>query len=129
EKMERWKEAFHRLLNGHNKAIDDVNYGIRLSEIIDYIIEKIEQKYPIYKSEVVKLKEWFNYKNIDILSLEQKETTIKELFKMLKANSRTANLKFLGQSDRFGRLEKINIKKAKIIHQSITGIWESEDEF
>lgn len=48
---------------------------------------------------------------------------------MLRANSETANFKFLGQSDRFGRIKDKNISSAKIIHQSITGIWVTEDEF
>lgn len=129
EKMERWKEAFHRLFNSHSKVIDDVNYNIRLGEIIDYIIEKMDKYYSIYNNEIIKLKEWAKFKNTNVLSIEQKENIIKQIFKMLRANSETANFKFLGQSDRFGRIKDKNISSAKIIHQSITGIWVTEDEF
>ena len=127
EKWKDGKETFNRLFNSH-KVIDDVNYNIRL-EIIDYIIEKMDKYYSIYNNEIIKLKEWAKFKNTNVLSIEQKENIIKQIFKMLRANSETANFKFLGQSDRFGRIKDKNISSAKIIHQSITGIWVTEDEF
>jgi len=129
DKLIKWGNTLHRLLNNKKKVIDDINYGVQLGEIIDYIIEKIKKHYPIYEKNVIRLKEWYKYKNTEILSLEEKENIVKQTFRMLRANSENANLKFLGQTDRFGRLNELNISSAKIINQSITGIWESEDEF
>ena len=128
-KLLQWKYTLNRLLNNRCETIHDVKYNIQLGEVIDYLIDKMENKYPIYSNNIIKLKEWFKYKNTEALSLEEKENIIKQSLRLLKANSENANLKFLGQSGRFGRLLNKNISNAKIINQSITGIWENYDEF
>ena len=50
------------------------------------------------------------------------------MLKLLSVNSGNANLKFLGYSSALGKNGR-SINNAKIIKPSITGIWESYDEF
>lgn len=133
ERMNSWKFSFLRLFKEKLKAIDDVSYNKHLSDIIVYIIDKIEKMYPLYESKISTIKAVAD----EVLTkndIKEKEILIKEMFKLLNTKSGTtgtANLKQLNNEypDRFGRMSGLNIEKSKIMSSSVTGIWESEDEF
>ena len=137
----KWKYTLHKILN--NNSLDkiisiakskDINYTEdmyreQVDEIVQYIINKMESKYLLYKNLVPRLKSVLNekYKN---LSTEDKEKLIKELLNLLKFNSKNANLKFLDNSfgDNVGRANGLTISDATIINKSITGIRSSNHE-
>ncbi len=128
--MKMWKDSLNRLLN---KKIysqpDEMLYENQLTDIIRYIVEKIEKEYLLFSDNLNEMKKIFCIDNIDSLSLEKKETIIMETFTLLRCNSTAANYKLLGRSDRFGRKAQNNIDHAKLIFKSVTGIWEKESEF
>ena len=89
---------------------------ISTSSIIE-VLSKLNIKYHIY--------------DIDSLTTKEKEVIIVQMLRLLKFNSETANLKELNSklSSTFGRKKGCTIKSGKIIHKSVTGLWESADEF
>lgn len=123
----RWKYTLNRLFN-KKKCIEDNFYNTQLNELIEYIITKIEKQYPLYKDFIPKLK---NYLDIENISMELKEQTLLELFKMTKFSSLTANLKVLNPSapDRLGRIKDKTIEHAIIVNKSVTGLMEYRNEF
>lgn len=131
EKQIKWKYSLNRLFNGRIKVIDDIAYNNHLDEILNYVLLKIETEYKLYENLVPELKEYINNETIKILSIEEKEKTLKELFKLLKFNSASANLKFLNStaSTTFGRKKGQTISNAIIVHKSTTGIKEYNYEF
>ena len=70
--MKIWKRTLNRLLNGKKKGIDDVIYSTHLTEIIKYIIHKVEKEYKLYSNLISEMKEAFDYPEINH-SLEEKE--------------------------------------------------------
>ena len=113
----------------YKKEVKDYEY--MLDEIITYIVDKMETKYNLYNNLIKDLKEIINYKNYANFSIEEKENIIKQLFNLLKFNSRNANFKFLNQrySSAFGKKNDRTIEHAKVISKSVTGIRESRYEF
>lgn len=130
EHMKMWKNSLNRLLNKKNYSqSDDVLYESQLVDIIKYIVEKIEKEYLLFSDSLNEMKKLFCIDNIDSLSLEKKETIIRETLILLKCNSTAANYSLLGGSSRFGRKNQNNITHAKLIFKSTTGIWEKKSEF
>jgi len=129
--MKKWKYTLNRLLNGRIKeGLDDLVYGEQLTEIFDYLINKIEKYYKIYNSELKIILEKFKISDeFYLLSLEEKELFLKQIFLMLSCNGKNANLKSFGLKDGFGRVSKESIEHGKIITKSITGIKERYYEF
>ena len=128
--MQKWKYALNRLFNRRTKDINDELYEEYLKEIIEYIIVKIQKEYMLYENLLEGMKEMFGNR-ADELSLEEKENTIKEMFKLLKCNSANANFKFLNSkySSAFGKKNDRIISNAFIINKSTAGIREKVDEF
>lgn len=131
ENMKKWNQTFHRLFHDAKDAVDNVTYEKHLNEIIEYIIRKIETEFLLYRSSVDTIKEICKINNIEKVSIENKEIIIKELLRLLRYNSETANFKLLDKkwNERFGRKSGKTITHATIINRSITGIWEQKDEF
>lgn len=137
DNYKKWKYTLNKLLNnnkishyykdGQKHDINEI-YENQLNEIIDYIILKVEQEYKLYLNLVEDMK---NMVINDLDTLDKKELFIKELLKLLKCNSVTANLKFLSPnySMTFARKHNRTIKNAIIINQSVTGIKEVRNEF
>ena len=140
----KWKYTLHKLLN--NKSLDHVInlskkynekstynedvYEKQIDEIIDYIFKKVDEKYLLYKDSFIKLRKSLN----DVYStikLEDKEKLIKELLRLLKYNSSTASLKFLGSefADGYGRKKGQSITHATIYNKSISGLKGNKNEF
>ncbi len=125
--MNLWKYSLNRLLNKVKKSQeDDLLYEKQLDEIMNYVIEKVEKEYLLYKNQFQSLLSTININN---LNLEEKEKLIIEFLKLLKCNSTTANLKFINQSTAFCRMHHRTISTGLIINQSVTGIWGKEYEF
>lgn len=102
-----------------------------LGELIRYIVDKMEKEYSLYQNLILNLKNIVCYDYPEMLSIEEKEQSIKELFKLLNCRSTTANFKFLNSkySTAFGRKNQRVINHAKVFNKSITGIRESVYEF
>lgn len=131
ERMQKWQKTLLRLYHNKAKVIEDVEYSKDLNEIINYIINKIELKYQLYSNLVPDINNMFSTEVLENADINAKEKIIIEMLNLLKANSLTANLKFLNKSYSmaFGRKEKRIISNAKIINKSVTGLWENIDEF
>lgn len=128
-----WKYTLNRLLNQRGK-VDEVTYGRQLEEIIEYIIEKIEKKYVLYQNLLEEMREGFRLDSMNGLTREEKEKIVREMFRLLKCNSQSANLDFLkakgkNMATAFGRKDKRIIEHAKIYYQSVTGLKEYYREF
>ena len=124
EMMNKWKIDLNSIYS-KNVKIDEINED-NLNEIITYIINKINEQYYLYIKISDKL---IDLLKDNILSKEDKIQLIKELLKMIHANSANANLKFLntkGLDDRVGRLAGINITTGTIIYQSPAGLKENK---
>ena len=131
--MQKWKYALNRLYNSNNKdnTIDDVTYEKELEEIILYIIAKIEKEYVLYQNLLPEINRMFGKEKLKDISLENKEKIIIEMFKLLKADSITANMKFLNRdySSAFGRKHGKPVDHAIIINKSVTGLRTKQNEF
>lgn len=130
--MMKWKYTLKRLFSSKcNYIIDDTIYESQLSEIIIYIIDKVEKEYQLYKNLIEDMKKYFCYENPSVLTLEQKEKIIIEMLKLLKYDSQVANLKFLDKSYSmaFGKKNDRIIETFKIINLSITGLYKRYNEF
>lgn len=126
EHMKEWKYTLKRIFDPkRTKLIDDVSYAKQLCEILKYIIDKVEKEYLLYQDLIPKMKEYFHYKNMEILTTEEREKSIIELLKLLNCNSTNANLKFLNDSysSAFGKKNDRIISETKIVHTSVTGIY------
>ena len=85
----------------------------------------------LYNNLIPELRGYLNDKSIKNLSIEDKEKALKELFNLLKCNSKCANLKFLNfkASSYFGKKNGRIISNATIIYKSPTGLKEKKYEF
>lgn len=124
--LNKWKYTLNKLLNKKtSNQLNEEQYKIELTQILQYILAKIKKQYILFAEESKTLK------NLDLtnLALEQLEQLIIELLNLTKCNSRNANLKVINLSDRVGRKSGKTISHGTIIHKSITGIKEWKDEF
>lgn len=133
--LKKWNYSLNKLLNNKKipvingcLVIDDDAYQNQLDEIIKYIINKIEKEYKLYNNLVHDMKKMFLEEK---LTLSQKENGIKELLKLLKCNSKAANLKTINSklSMAFGKKNDRTVEHAIIINKSITGIKSNKNEF
>ena len=129
EHMKKWKTSFLRLFNNKKEIIDDETYSNNLEEILEYIVFKIEKEYVLYQNLLEEMRQMFKINQKEELNIEDKEKAILEMFKLLKCNSASANLKSLGESSFFGRKHSRIINHAIIINKSITGLWKKYYEF
>ena len=121
-------------------------FNNQINNFYDLILNIMEKYYPLYESELERLKEVNTsgeFNNLQLINLDKKDKSkdneitkvevIKEIFKMLKCNSVNANLKKLNKtikfSDRVGRKNSITIKKGTLIYKSPTGLKEKKYEF
>ena len=127
EKQITWKSALNRLFNGKKFGIDDLSYDNQLTDIIKYVIQKIENEYKLYSNLVSELKSFLSDDSIAMLTLDEKEKTLIELFKLLKFNSKCANFKFLNSnlSNYWGKKNGRIISNPTLIYKSTTGLKES----
>ena len=123
------KEMLYKLLVNNKLDINENDYNNGLNEIINYIVNKIDKEYPLFKNLLPTLQNITNIEKLNVYSIEEKENIIKELTKMLNCKSENANLKFLGLSTAFGKKNGKIISNAKIINKSYTGIKVSIYEF
>ena len=126
----KWKNSLNRLFN-KQKLIDDLSYNNQLTEIINYVIQKIAKEYKLYQNLLPELRKYINDNSLQNMDFETKEKVLQELFKLLKCNSSCANLKFLNAeaSSFFGRKHNRIISNAIIIKKSPAGLKESRYEF
>lgn len=130
----KWKNSLNYLFNKKEKDsyekfnLKESNYEQSIDEIIDYIIKKVEKEYELYKNLVEDMKSKFLAENLEI---NQKELIIKEMFNLLKTNSKCANLKNLNNeySSAFGKKHSRIIEHAIIINTSSTGLITKKHEF
>lgn len=142
--LDKWKYTLNHLLKGKNiftksmyEKLNTNEYQLKekynedLSELIFYIVEKIEKEYKLYNNLLNQMKEMFKIDNIESLTKEEKEIIITQMFKLLNTVSDTANLKALDSkySMAFGKKHSRIISHAKIINKSTTGLYEAVDEF
>lgn len=141
--LDKWKYTLNKLINNKSFPIkklkelgyteDDLvkKYDNDLSEIIIYIVDKVDKEYKLYSNLVNQMKDMFKYNDIKSLEIEEKEVIIKQMLNLLRANSLIANLKLLNKnySGVFGRKHSRMIEHTKIINKSVTGIYEVENEF
>lgn len=124
------KEMLNTLIN--NKKKSD-KYEENLDLFIEYIILKIEKEFLLYYNLVEQLKEIINISNLVDVKIVDKENFAKEILRLLKYNSSTANMKLIpnkiSSNDRYGRTGAKTISSGKIISKSVTGLYESTYEF
>jgi len=131
------KTLYIALNDNANKSLEmDLNQ--ELNNLMSNILEKMELHYPLFSYEYLNIKDYFEKGFFSALDVEQKRKFIKEVLKMLKADSGNANLimfnnaQFTKFTDRMGRKSKVSasdISKSKIIYESITGLYRCESEF
>ncbi len=131
ENQIKWKYTLNRLFNKNINSIDDVIYNNQLNEVANYIIEKIETDYKLYENLLPEIKEFLSDDVLNNITIDTKEKTLLELFKLLKFNSATANLKCLDSnlSLAFGKKHSRIISHFTIINKSVTGLREHRNEF
>lgn len=123
ENMKQWKRAFAYILNTNKNYITEAEkYS---DEIIEYLLSQ-ENKYPLFKNEIIKIKNIIDYKQIE---QAKRYKLIKELLSLYHCNSVNANLSDFKLKDRIGRLSGYNVDKGRIIYKSVTGIKEESYEF
>ncbi|MCI9585036.1 MAG: type II CRISPR RNA-guided endonuclease Cas9 [Bacilli bacterium] len=132
EHLKEWKYSLNRVLN--NKETDKITeevYNKQLSEIVIYIVDKIESEYKLYNDLVPNMKNNFMIDRIDTLTVHEKEIIIVQMLRLLKFNRETANLKEFNNelSSAFGKKEKRIIEHGKIIYNSVTGLYGDTYEF
>lgn len=100
-----------------------------IDELFKYILGKIEKYYPIYSSELSKIRQFYDRGYYEKLDIFQKKKLILELFRMLDTTSNNARLSFLTKEfseikfdDRVGRKHGQNINDGFLIYKSITGL-------
>lgn len=125
------KNELNHLFNAKNKENENIDYSEKLSEIIDYIVEKIEKEYKLFENLVIELKEIVRHKENFSLSIENKEKIIFQLTKMLNCHSDNANFKFLDSSysSAFGKKNGRIIENVSVINLSVTGVKRNQNEF
>ena len=126
QRMKRWSKSLCRLFDSkRTKLVDDVTYSNYLSEIIKYIIDKVEKEYVLYQNLIPDMKKHLHYDNPNELSVEEREKAIIEMFKLLSCNSLCANLKVLSKdySMAFGKKNDRTITNVKIINISPSGLY------
>lgn len=130
EFMIQHKDALHRLFHQKKNAVDDETYECHLTDIIIYIVKKIEKEYQLYQNLILDLKKMIHFSDLSLLSLAQKETVIIELMRLLKCSSENANFKFLNEkySSAFGKKNGRIISNTTVITKSVTGIKENTYE-
>ena len=119
-------------------------FNTQINDLFELIIEHIKIDYPLYNSIYEKLNLIKNSNEFNSLPLEisneearkgsiSKTIIIKQLFIMLKCNSKNANLEKLNETVKFnnrvGRISGVNIASATIINRSVTGLKEIKYEF
>lgn len=130
QKQIKWKYTLNRLFNNKSKCIETTLYNEQLNELFIYTIHKIENEYKLYSNLLPKLKKYVNIDSLNNISTEDKEKVLLELFKLLKFNNDSANLKILdSQSSSFGRKHDKTISSATVINKSVTGLKERRYEF
>lgn len=99
-----------------------------LTVVFDELLLKITSDFKIFKNVAVKLTaaaERFN-----VCTFNEKVIIIEEIIKVMRANATNGNLKLLGLTEREGRLGNVPISNnLKIINQSITGLYQSIEDF
>lgn len=127
--MEKFKYCLNKLFNQKKAEVE--GYEDTLIEIIQYIVEKMENEYKLYQNLLPELKSMIHYDQLHTLSLEEREKTIIELFKLLKCDSKNANFKFLNTkySSAFGKKNSRVIDHAQVKCKSVTGIRKHQYEF
>lgn len=123
EYMIKWNKALAYILNNDKSyEIEAIKYS---NDIIKYLLS-LENEYPLFAKEIIKIREKLN---LSVLTLQDKQKIIIELFKLFHCNSVNANLSTYNLGDRIGRLSGNNITSGVIINKSSTGIKESYYEF
>lgn len=126
----RWKYVLNKLFNDveipivdNNKVINDELELKILLEIIDFLYNLVD-KYPLFKNEIIKIKNTLNINDLDKKELYK---ILKQIFIIYSCKSKNANLKEFGLGDRIGRLSGNSITSGTLIYKSVTGI--KQDEF
>ena len=131
ENMKKWKYTLNLILNNksipkydNKPIIADDEVDLQMNDIIEFLLS-LECKIPLYKSSINKVKNI----NITFLDFDTKKKLVLELFKMLSSSKNNADLKFIGGTEREGRLTFSNINNGVITFKSTTGLKESKYEF
>lgn len=139
EKNNNGELTYNEFINCCNKDFD-----ILINNLFKDILDIMHNEYPLYENIYQKLLlvvESNEFENLPfVINLENEKNNdlskvivIKEIFKLLKANSTNANLEKLNKtvkfSDRVGRINGVNIQNAIIVNKSVTGLKERRYEF
>ena len=122
------KEGLYKLYKNSKYRLDDDMYNECLTDIINYIVYKIDNEYILYQNLLEQIR--YIIEN-DLTNIELKEKFIKEMLKLLKCDSVNANLKFINSSYSmaFGKKNDRIIKYFNLIETSPTGIYTKITEF
>lgn len=125
-----YKHELNHLFNYRNKEYGDVHYSDSLSEIIIYIVDKMEKEYKLFNNLIDDLKLIVRYKENQNLTIDEKENIVIQLTKLLNCRSDNANFKFLDSSysSAFGKKNDRIIEDTCVIHLSVTGVKKSNYE-
>lgn len=125
--FKEYKYSLNRLFNKKEKSVDDIKYNKDLTDIIKYIVNKMETEYKLFDNLIPELKEIISYDNLEQNTLKEKEKIIIELTKLLNCRSENANFKFLNAkySSAFGKKNNRIIQYGIVINRSTTGLKEN----
>jgi CRISPR-associated endonuclease Csn1 len=130
EFYKKHKYTLLKIFNNRNYKINEIQYDKELSEIIKYIVDKIDKEYELYKNLIPELKIITKYNENFDFSIENKEKIIVQLTNLLNCKSVNANFKFLDSkySSAFGKKNGRIIEKCNVINTSTTAIKQVENE-
>ena len=104
-------------------------------ELMEEIIKKMENHYPLFSSETEKIKKYVEENHFQMLNFEEQKKFFLEVLRILKANSENGNLSSYNNKDqkifvdRMGRRSGQNVNKGFIIDSSVTGLYRKKYEF
>ncbi|MDK2801759.1 MAG: type II CRISPR RNA-guided endonuclease Cas9 [Oscillospiraceae bacterium] len=122
-----FEKLVYKMNNPNNPKLGNIE-DIEIVEIYDYLLEKMEQHYPVFKNSLKKIKD--KKDEFESLSTKEKVKIVNEIMNITKVSSVTANLKDIECSTEQGRLTKpIKIEDTTFIHQSVTGMFQKKERY
>ncbi len=126
KELKLWKKILYKIFKSGETDFNDAE-AKEIDDILNYILDKMEKEYKLYQNLIPELKQCISGRE---LTIEEKITVIKELFNLLKFNSKNADLKStLGLSKYYGKKNDRMIDHVKLSSSSPAGTRRKQNEF
>lgn len=123
-----FEKLVYKMNNPNNPKLGNIE-DIEIVEIYDYLLEKMEQHYPVFKNLSKRIKD--KKDKFESLSKEDKVKIVNEIMKITTVKGENGDIKNLSLSDRVGRLagKVVDIDDTTFIHQSVTGMFQKKERY